>query len=105
MAPGSRRALLDELRPLATALEGHPWQRGFGLGASPIGRLAGSAGRWDPREMALDWTPLSPVRVVEVAYDQLDGARFRHPARFVRWRPDREASSCGLDQLDAPVRR
>jgi ATP-dependent DNA ligase len=40
-----------------------------------------------------------------VAYDQLDGQRFRHPARFVRFRPDREPRSCGFDQLAvaAPV--
>ena len=33
--------------------------------------------------------------VCEAAYDQLDGERFRHPARLVRFRPDREARSCG----------
>jgi ATP-dependent DNA ligase len=38
--------------------------------------------------------------VCEVAYDQLDDHRFRHPARFRRWRPDRDASSCLLTQLD-----
>jgi ATP-dependent DNA ligase len=59
----------------------------------------------DPREMALDFTPLSPVRVAEVAYDRMDDLRFRHAARFVRWRPDREARSCGFDQLAAvPLR-
>lgn len=42
---------------------------------------------------------LAPERVAEVASDRLDGLRFRHPARFVRWRPDRDPSSCGLDQL------
>lgn len=96
-----RGALLHELRPLATPLAGHPWEHGFGLGRSPMGRLAGSAGRWDPREMELDWIPLRPLLVAEVAYDQLDGARFRHPARFVRWRPDREARSCTIEQLAA----
>jgi ATP-dependent DNA ligase len=96
-----RRTLLEELAPLARPLGGHPWERGFNLAHSPTGRLAGSAGRWDPREMALDWTPLAPQRVAEVAYDRLDGVRFRHPARLVRWRPDREASSCTLDQLGA----
>jgi ATP-dependent DNA ligase len=94
-----RGALYRELLPLATALRGHPWERGFGLEPSPLGRLAGSAGRWDPRAMSLDWTPLRPVRVCEVGYDQLDCGRFRHPARFVRWRPDRVARSCGFDQL------
>ncbi len=94
-----RRALLAELAPLARPLAGHPWKSGFNLGRSPTGRLAGSAGRWDPGEMDLDWTPLAPERVAEVAYDRLDGVRFRHPGRFVRWRPDRDAESCTLDQL------
>jgi ATP-dependent DNA ligase len=100
-----RRALFLELRRIAAPLAGHPWERGFNLGHSPIGRLKGSAGRWDPEEMEQDWLPVHPVRVCEVAYDQLDAGRFRHPARFVRWRPDREAGSCGFDQLAfAPAR-
>jgi ATP-dependent DNA ligase len=40
--------------------------------------------------------------VCEVAYTQLDGHRLRHPAKLVRWRPDREPSSCRLDQLQEP---
>ena len=51
--------------------------------------------------MPQDWVPIAPVRVCEVAYDHLDGHRFRHPARFRRWRPDREPRSCRLDQLSA----
>jgi ATP-dependent DNA ligase len=98
-----RRELHAALAPLLVPLGGHPWERGFNLANSPTGRLAGSAGRWDPREMALDWTPLAPERVAEVAYDRLDDLRFRHPARLVRWRPDRDARSCTLDQLsEAP---
>jgi ATP-dependent DNA ligase len=79
------------------------WEQGFGLGRSPLGRLLGAAGRWSPAEMDLDWVPLRPELVCEVGYDQLDDHRFRHPARFRRWRPDREAASCGLDQLEAPA--
>jgi ATP-dependent DNA ligase len=45
--------------------------------------------------------PLAPERVAEVAYDRLDELRFRHPARLVRWRPDRDAGSCTLEQLSA----
>jgi ATP-dependent DNA ligase len=51
--------------------------------------------------MALDWIPLAPERVCEVAYDQLDCGRLRHPARFRRWRPDRLPATCTLDQLAA----
>ncbi|HEV2062239.1 MAG TPA: hypothetical protein VGR12_05245, partial [Solirubrobacteraceae bacterium] len=100
--PERRRVeLLDELRPLAVPLEGHPWEQGYSLQGGATGRLAGAAGRWDPGEMPLDWIPLRIERVVEVAYDQVDRGRFRHPARFRRWRPDREPRSCRFDQLDA----
>ncbi len=94
-----RRELFAELSPRAVALEGHPWQHGFNVEGSPVGRLGGSAGRWDPRTMELDWTPLRPELVCEVSFDQLDGARFRHAAQLVRWRPDRVPSSCSIDQL------
>lgn len=61
------------------------------------------------------WVPLRPERVVEVAYDQMEGTaqtedgvgagvRFRHAARFQRWRPDRDPHSCTFDQLEVPVR-
>jgi ATP-dependent DNA ligase len=97
-----RRELLAELAPLAVSLEGHPWHDGFLIGGGATGRLAGAAGSWRPGEMALDWVPLAPERVCEVAYDQLDRNRLRHPARFRRWRPDRDPRSCTLDQIAAP---
>lgn len=43
---------------------------------------------------------LRPERVLEVAYDQLEGDRFRHTVQFQRWRPDRDATSCTFDQLE-----
>lgn len=46
---------------------------------------------------------LEPVRVIEVQYDQMEGARFRHTVQFARWRDDREARSCTFDQLDRPI--
>ncbi len=95
-----RRELARDLEGLVTELPGHPWEHGFGLERSPLGRLLGAAGRWDPGEMPMDWVPLRPELVCEVAYDQVDGHRFRHPARFRRWRPDRDPRSCRLDQLD-----
>jgi hypothetical protein len=48
--------------------------------------------------------PLRPELVVEVAYDHMEGARFRHTAQFRNWRPDRDAASCTYDQLQRPVR-
>ncbi|PZF56495.1 ATP-dependent DNA ligase [Curtobacterium sp. MCSS17_008] len=45
---------------------------------------------------------LDPTRVLEVRYDQMEGDRFRHTVQFERWRPDRDARSCGFEQLDVP---
>src|SRR5205085_838896 len=88
-----RAAMFRELVALAMALDDHPWRDGFALEGGPTGRLRGAAGRWTP-EMTMDWIPLAPQRVCEVTYDQRDGYRFRHPATFKRWRPDRDPSSC-----------
>ena len=93
-----RVELLEELAPLAAPLATHPWREGFALEGGPMGRLRGAAGRWTP-DMTMDWVPVRIERVVEVAYTQLDGIRFRHPARFRRWRPDRTPASCTVDQL------
>ena len=98
-----RHELLERLRPLRVPLAGHPWEHGFLLAGSPAGRLRGAAGRWAPEEMEQDWTPVAPGLVCEVVYGEVDGHRFRHPARFRRWRPDRDPASCRLEQLDAPA--
>jgi ATP-dependent DNA ligase len=67
----------------------------------------GEPSRWNS---AADkrWIPVRPEKVAEVAYDQMEGngvhdRRFRHAVKFVRWRPDREPSSCTFDQLDVPL--
>jgi ATP-dependent DNA ligase len=97
---GVRQAetLLEVLRPQVVPLEGHPWEHGFLIGGGAVGRLRGAAGRWVPG-MTMDWTPVTPELVAELSYDQVDERRFRHPARFRRWRPDRDARSCTFDQL------
>jgi ATP-dependent DNA ligase len=46
------------------------------------------------------YVPVRPERVVEVAFDQMEGMRFRHAVTFLRWRPDREPTSCRLDQVE-----
>jgi ATP-dependent DNA ligase len=97
-----RKELLDDLQGLAIPLAEHPWRDGMLLGGGPMGRLKGAAGRWDPVTMPLDWVPLRPERVAEVAFEQVDDHRFRHPARFRRWRPDRDPRSCRIEQLDEP---
>jgi ATP-dependent DNA ligase len=97
-----RGALARDVLALAVELEGHPWERGFLTGGGPMGRLRGAAGRWVPG-MTIDWVPLRPDLVAEVSYTHVDAHRLRHPARFVRWRPDRDARSCLLEQLDEPA--
>ncbi len=94
-----REQLAVDLRPHRIALDDHPWRGGFTIGRSPLGRLPGAAARWTP-EMEHDWIPLRPTLVCEVAFDQVDVDRFRHPARLRRWRPDRDAASCRLEQIE-----
>jgi ATP-dependent DNA ligase len=94
----ARQRFHDELMPLAIPLEDHPWAEGFLIDRSPLGRLPGAAGRWTP-DMAMDWVPLRIERVCEVAYERIDVDRLRHPARFLRWRPDRAPASCTFEQL------
>ena len=48
----------------------------------------------------VSFVPLGSERVVEVAFDQLEGDRFRHAVQLVRWRPDKDPADCTLDQVD-----
>ncbi len=41
--------------------------------------------------------------MAEVAYDHLQGDRFRHATTFRRWRPDRVIAGCRYDQLETSV--
>ncbi|ONK09968.1 putative DNA ligase-like protein [Streptomyces sp. MP131-18] len=102
--PMRRRAeLADELRPLVMdSVEGHPWEAWAREEAHGTSRMPGAPSRWSGTK-DLSWQPLRPERVVEVAYDHMQGDRFRHTARFRRWRPDREPRSCTYAQLEEPV--
>src|SRR2546426_4235473 len=98
-----RKQLVTELAPLrANALEGHPWRdwADAQTEASAAGqRMRGASSRWN-RGKDLSWEPLRPERVCEVAYDHMQGTRFRHAAQFVRWRPDKQPRDCRYDQLE-----
>jgi ATP-dependent DNA ligase len=61
-------------------------------------RGSGEASRWKSDE-ELVWEGLRPELVCEIAFEHITGDRIRHGARFLRWRPDREPSSCRLEQL------
>ncbi|MFF3311754.1 ATP-dependent DNA ligase [Streptomyces sp. NPDC002952] len=100
-----RAELVEELEPLRMPDVGsHPWAAWAEEAAHESARLPGAPSRWSSKK-DLSWVPLRPERVAEVAYDHMEnGARFRHTARFRRWRPDRTAESCTYGQLEEPVR-
>jgi ATP-dependent DNA ligase len=101
--PMKRRAeLVDELAPYRMeGFAGHPWGH-WATGAEADERLPGATSRWNAKK-DLSWIPLRPELVVEVAYDHMEGTRFRHTAQFRRWRPDRTPESCTYAQLERPV--
>ena len=101
-----RAALTELLAPLReNATDGHPWQEwaewsSMGTADASGQRLPGATSRWN-RGKDLSWEPLRPERVAEVAYDHLQGDRFRHGTTFVRWRDDKRPQDCRYDQLEA----
>lgn len=99
-----RGELVDELAPYAVAdASDHPWAAWAEADAHGKDRLPGAVSRWNAKK-DLSWVPLRPDLVVEVAYDHMEGTRFRHTAQWRRWRPDREPASCTYEQLVTPVR-
>src|ERR1700751_3665205 len=96
-----RRRLFTELQPLVTAFDGHPWNWAAHEAGERTPRK-NEFSRWNAGK-DLSFVPLRPERVVEVRYDHMEGARFRHTAQFNRWRPDREPRSCTYAQLETPV--
>ena len=98
-----RRELVTELAPLRErALDNHPWRDWAEAQdeASANGqRMPGATSRWN-RGKDLSWVALRPERVCEVAYDHMQGTRFRHAAKFLRWRPDKRPRDCRYDQLE-----
>jgi ATP-dependent DNA ligase len=98
-----RKQLVTELALLReNALQGHPWRDWAEAEADATGkeqRMPGGTSRWN-RGKDLSWEPLRPERVCEVAYDHMQGTRFRHAAHFVRWRTDKRLEDCRYDQLE-----
>jgi ATP-dependent DNA ligase len=98
-----RLELAEFLRPYRKdALDDHPWtawaEIDFALADGPR-RMPGGQSRWSQGK-DLSWEPLRPELVVEVAYDHMQGNRFRHTAQFRRWRPDKKPSECTYAQLE-----
>ena len=101
-----RAELVGELEPLRdAALDDHPWREWAAWAEQELGpgqRMPGATSRWN-RGKDLSWEPLRIERVCEVAYDHLQGDRFRHATTFRRWRPDKAPADCRYDQLEVSI--
>lgn len=94
-----RAKLAKMFEPLREgAKENHPWKE-WAQWTSDEQRMPGASSRWN-RGKDLSWQPLRIELVAEVAYDHLQGTRFRHATHFKRWRPDKSPKECRYDQLE-----
>jgi ATP-dependent DNA ligase len=63
----------------------------------------GERGSSDPSRWSadrdLEWVALRPELVVEIDFDHVSAGRIRHGAKLKRWREDKRASDCMIDQL------
>ena len=102
-----RKELVDEVAPYRIEwgeadAAGHPWAQWAMAEAHQGRRLPGGMSRWNAGK-DLSFELLRPELVVEVAYDHMQGDRFRHATTFRRWRPDRDPQSCTYSQLETVV--
>jgi ATP-dependent DNA ligase len=93
-----RKELVGLLEPYRTSPDGHPWAEWGGANAEGS-RMPGAKSRWTGTK-DLSWELLRPELVVEVAYEHMQGDRFRHLAHFRRWRTDKAPESCTYAQLE-----
>lgn len=96
-----RQELVEFLAPYREdALVNHPWKEWAAAQMTEAGqRMPGAKSRWSANK-DLSWEPLRPELVVEVAYDHMQGSRFRHTAQFRRWRVDKKPADCTYAQLE-----
>jgi ATP-dependent DNA ligase len=98
-----RRELVDFLAPFReNALENHPWREWAAAeeaAEEAPKRRPGYGSRWSQGK-DLSWQAIRPELVVQVAYDHMQGTRFRHTAQFRRWRPDKPPRDCTFAQLE-----
>ena len=95
-----REELVDFLKPYRkNALDKHPWKSWATAEFESARRIPGAQSRWSQGK-DLSWEPLRPELVVEVAYDHMQGSRFRHTAQFRRWRTDKKPGDCTYEQLE-----
>lgn len=92
-----RKELIEFLAPYRKkALDNHPWKEWASV---DLARIPGAQSRWSQGK-DMSWEPLRPALVVEVAYDHMQGSRFRHTAQFRRWRTDKKPKDCTFEQLE-----
>jgi len=98
-----RLELAEFLKPYREdALVNHPWKAWAEVDVDQVNgpkRMPGGQSRWS-QDKDLSWEPLRPELVAEVAYDHMQGDRFRHTAQFRRWRPDKRPADCSYAQLE-----
>ncbi len=103
MAAQLRTELAADVEDLrADALENHPWKgwaESMSAAAESGQRMPGGPSRWNANK-DLSWTPLRIERVCEVEFEGMMNGRFRHNARFRRWRPDKDPADCTYAQLE-----
>ncbi len=93
----ARKELAEFLEPYRKdAMKDHPWKDWAALGEGQ--RVPGAQSRWSTGK-DLSWEPVR-AELVEVAYDHMQGDRFRHIAQFRRWRPDKTPTDCTYEQLE-----
>ena len=95
-----RKELVEFLKPYRErAREAHPWGHWADASAAAEQRMPGGQSRWNSGK-DLSWEPLRAELVVEVAYEHMQGDRFRHLAHFRRWRTDKRPEDCTYEQLE-----
>lgn len=97
-----RRELVEYLAPYRrNAFADHPWKSWSEPAPATTGehRMPGGQSRWSQGK-DLSWEPLRPELVVEVAYEHMQGSRFRHMAHFRGWRMDKQPPDCTYAQLE-----
>ncbi len=95
-----RLELAEFLAPYRVeALRDHPWREWARPEEAGEQRMPGGQSRWSQGK-DLSWEPVRPELVAEVAYEHMQGSRFRHMAHLRRWREDKPPRECTYAQLE-----
>jgi ATP-dependent DNA ligase len=81
LAAKAKRELVDFLAPYETGERG-----------------SSDPSRWSA-DRDLEWVALRPELVIEIDFDHVSAGRIRHGAKLKRWREDKVARECTIDQL------